>query len=163
MRATCLKWPDQLAGESLQGKAVASEYFMHLICLKDVIRSEKKLTQAVLQITQMLGVYHAELARILRLQCADIGDLANAKKTIAAESEAWPPAIKYVEIFERLYYQCNGDEAKMNNWLRKPNKNLQAAPLYLMVDELKIEAVLKSLDSFAGNSGGNFGESGGVP
>jgi len=125
---------------------------MHLICRRDVTQSEKKLTQAVLQITQMLGVYHAELARILRLQCADIGDLANSKKSLQINSDAGHQAIKYVEMYERLYYQCNGDEAKMNNWLRKKNKSLQAVPLYLMVDDLKIERVLKCLDSSQENS-----------
>jgi hypothetical protein len=118
---------------------------MHLIKLSDVCHCEKKLTQAVLQITQMLGIYHAELARILHLQCADIGALNNLNKNLVKKSEAWLQAEKYIELFERLYVLKKGDEPLINNWLRKKNKNLQAVPLYLMVDELRIDDVLHVL------------------
>jgi len=115
---------------------------MHIIKLSDVSHSEKALTQAVLQITQMLGIYHAELARILHLQCADIGELSNANNVISKNSAPWFEAEKYIEIYENLYLSHDGNEALINNWLRKENKKLQAIPLYLMVDELRIDDVL---------------------
>ena len=118
---------------------------MHEIKLSDVCHSEKRLTQAVLQITQMLGIYHAELARILHLQCADIGELNNAHKTLVKNSAAWKQAEKYIELYEYLYVLKNGDEALMNNWLRKQHEILGAAPLYLMVDELRIDDVINIL------------------
>jgi len=116
---------------------------MHIIKLSDVNHSEKCLTQAVLQVTQMLGVYHAELARILHLQCADIGELSNANNVISKKSQAWIQAEKYLELYEYLYGLHSGDEALINNWLRKENKKLRAIPLYLMVDELRIDEVLE--------------------
>ena len=115
---------------------------MHIIKLSDVSHSEKALTQAVLQITQMLGIYHAELARILHLQCADIGELSNANNVISKNSVSWVEAEKYIELYEYLYLSHNGNEALINNWLRKENKKLQTAPLYLMVDELRIDDVI---------------------
>jgi len=115
---------------------------MHNIKLSDVSYSEKVLTQAVLQITQMLGLYHAELARILHLQCADIAELSNANNVISKKSVAWIEAEKYISLYECLYLSHDGQEAQINNWLRKKNKNLQAIPLYLMVDELRIDDVL---------------------
>ena len=115
---------------------------MHIIKLSDVGHSEKALTQAVLQITQMLGIYHAELARILHLQCADIGELSNANNVIYKNSVSWAEAEKYIELYEYLYLSHKGNEALINNWLRKENKKLQAVPLYLMVDELRIDDVL---------------------
>jgi len=115
---------------------------MHIIKLSDVNHSEKCLTQAVLQVTQMLGIYHAELARILHLKCADIGELLNTNNLISKKSPAWIQAEKYLELYEYLYYLHNGDEALINNWLRRKNKKLQAIPLYLMVDELAIDEVL---------------------
>ena len=118
---------------------------MHLIKLSDVNGSEKSLTQAVLQVTQMLGVYHAELARILHLQCSDIGDLSNAEKFISINSVSWVQAEKYIKLYESLYGLFDGDEPLMNNWLRKKNKTLNAVPLYLMVDELRIDDVLEVL------------------
>jgi len=98
---------------------------MHLIKLAEVNHSEKTLTQAVLQITQMLGVLHAELARILHFQCADIGAISNGKKIILKNSVAWIQAEKYVMLYQRLYVFFNGNEALMNNWLRRYNKKLQ--------------------------------------
>lgn len=118
---------------------------MHLIKLSDVNHSEKTLTQAVLQITQMLGVYHAELARILRLQCSDIGELSNAENVISKNSISWAEAEKYIELYEYLYVLFDGDEPLMNNWIRKKNKKLDAVPLYLMVDQLRIDEVLEVL------------------
>lgn len=118
---------------------------MHLIKLSDVNHSEKTLTQAVLQVTQMLGIYHAELARILHLQCSDIGDLANAENFILTGSVSWLEAEKYIKLYEYLFVLLDGDEALMNNWLRKKNRTLNALPLYLMVDELKIDDVLEVL------------------
>lgn len=118
---------------------------MHQIKLSNVNQSEKKLTQAVLQITQMLGIYHAELARILQLQCADIGELNNAKKVLIKNSVGWQQAEKYITLYEQLYDLKNGDEALINNWLRKQNNTLQAVPLYLMVDELRIDDVINIL------------------
>ena len=118
---------------------------MHLIKVAEVSGSEKKLTQAVLQITQMLGIYNAELARILHLRCADIGAISDAHKNIQVSTEAWARAIKYIEMYESLYYLCEGNEIKMNNWLRKKHKHLQAIPLYLMVDEQKINQVIDVL------------------
>jgi len=115
---------------------------MHNIKLSEVNHSEKRLTQAVLQVTQMLGVYHAELARILYLQCADIGAFSNANSVISKKSIAWIQAEKYIELYGCLYDLMNGDEALINNWLRKKNKKLQAVPLYLMVDDLRIDDVL---------------------
>jgi len=119
---------------------------MHLIKVAQVRGSEKKLTQAVLQITQMLGIYNAELARILHLKCADIGAFSTVHKNIQVNTAAWAWAIKYVEMYEGLYYLCAGNEIKMHNWLRKKHKHLQAIPLYLMVDEQKINQVIDVLN-----------------
>ena len=116
---------------------------MHSIKLSDVNTSEKKLTQAVLQITQMLGIYHAELARILHMQCADIGELSNSQRHLIKHSEPWGEAEKYIKLYEQLYELKQGDEALINNWLRKHNQRLQGIPLYLMVDELRVDDVLK--------------------
>jgi len=120
---------------------------MHLIKLSDVNHSEKTLTQAVLQITQMLGVYHAELARILHLKCSDIGELSNAETIVSKKTTPWIQAEKYIELYENLYNLFDGNEALMNNWLRKKNKSLNAVPLYLMVDELRIDDVLDALNN----------------
>ena len=118
---------------------------MHLIKLSDVNHASASLTQAVLQIAQMLGLYHAELASILKLQCGDVGGFANAKCTLEINSVAWQQAEKLVIIFEALFERFDGDEALMCNWLRKQNLALEGVPLYLMVDEGRVDDVLSLL------------------
>jgi len=118
---------------------------MHLIKLSDVNHDSFTLTPAVLQASHMLGMYHAELARILKLQCADVGELANAQQILDVNSIAWQQAEKFISIFEYLYLKFRGDEALMCNWLRKENSLLNGVPLYLMVDNGLIDDVLGSL------------------
>ena len=118
---------------------------MHQIKLSNVNQSESALTQAVLQVSQMLGLFHAELASILKLQCGDVGELASAKKTLNVNSIASQKAEKLILIFEKLYVKFQGDEALMCNWLRRKNSELDGAPLYLMVDDGLIDNCLEYL------------------
>ena len=118
---------------------------MHKIKLSDVVCSETIFTQSVLQITEMLGIYHAELARIIHLRCADIGDISSTQKNIQKNSEAWSQAEKYIQMYECLYQKHNGDETRIYNWLRKENNVLDGVPLYLMVDELRIDDVINNI------------------
>jgi len=120
---------------------------MHLIKLSDVSHSTSVLTPAVLQAAQMLGLYHAELARILKLQCADIGELANSQQLLEVNSIAWQQAEKFILIFESLYLKFQGNDALICNWLRKQNSILNGIPLYLMVDDGLIDNCLNYLHS----------------
>jgi len=126
---------------------------MHLIKLSDVNHSSSALTPAVLQASHMLGLYHAELARILKLQCADVGELANAQQHLEVDSVAWQQAEKFISIFEGLHLRFQGDEALMCNWLRKENSVLNGVPLYLMVDEGLIDDCLSYLSNQRANIG----------
>ena len=115
---------------------------MHRIKLSDVNHSATKLTQAVLQVTDMLGLYRAELARILVLQCSDVGDLYCTGNYIQKGSRSWQYAESLIKVYEILYEKFSANEAMIYHWLRKENKALAGAPLYIMVDQQKIEEVL---------------------
>ncbi|MCW9024604.1 MAG: hypothetical protein OQK73_07960 [Gammaproteobacteria bacterium] len=116
-----------------------------VIDIKDSDASEKKFSQSVLQITEMLNIYHAELARILGLQCSDIGDLANGRKVIPANSWAWEQGKLYIELYNELFKKLNGDEVAMYHWLRKKHSLMGDSPLMLMVDERKLPQVVECL------------------
>lgn len=118
---------------------------MHLIKVSEVNHSEKALVQAVMQITQMLDIYHTELARILNLQVSDVSEPANLQKIIQNNPTARMQAEKYIQMYECLYQNFDGDETKMYNWLRKDDHELDGAPLYLMVDELRIDDVITKI------------------
>ena len=110
------------------------------------ICSSRQLTQAVLQVITFLGMYQAELARILGLQCADIGDMASAKQFIEIDSEAGKKARLLVRLYNLLYDRFSGDEALMCHWLRRHDDDLSGAPFYLIVDEHKLDAVITFLE-----------------
>ncbi len=124
---------------------------MHLIQL-DKLNNERQLTQAVLQITQMLGMYQAELARVLGLQCRDIGDFASANKVLPTGSPEWEKARQFVTLYERLYQYCAGDAVAMYHWLRVTHPDLAGVPMLLMVDEGCLEDVLNWFESEAARS-----------
>jgi hypothetical protein len=69
----------------------------HKILLSDL--SNKSLTQSVLQASEMLALYHAELARVLHLQCGDIGELSSAKSFLIKNSTAWDQALLFIKIY----------------------------------------------------------------
>lgn len=107
----------------------------------------RRLSQAVLQITQMLGLYQAELARILGLQCADIGRLANGRWCLEPGSRAWDQARLLVRLQQRLYTLRQGDGAAMVHWLHVDLPEWAMSPHRLLVDEGGLPALLDYLEA----------------
>lgn len=106
-----------------------------------------KLTQSVIQITEMLGMYRAELARVLHIKCEDVGRLADNRQNLEPGTESWGQAVLFVQLYEILYEYCEGDEAAMHHWLRSMNKRLTGEPLLLIVDDDKLPKVLGFLET----------------
>lgn len=111
----------------------------------DVVNEPQRLTPAVLQAAEMLGMYRAELARVLHLQCGDIGELTSMRKTLQPETVAWQQAVLFVRFFNGLYDKQNGDESAMCHWLRSDNDKLQSTPLLCIVDNDELERVIQAL------------------
>lgn len=102
----------------------------------------RKLTQSVLQVTEMLGMYQAELARVLQLQCGDIGRLANGRRVLERGTVAWGEAVLFIRLYEALYEKLGGDGVAMCNWLRRDNEQIGGVPLLLIVDEGRLRRTL---------------------
>ena len=114
---------------------------MHALS-SDVFDSPRLLTPAVLQAAEMLGMYRAELARVLHLKCQDIGEFAEIKKYLEPDTQAWRQALLFIRLYQALFVHFQGDEAAIHHWLRAENKNLAGVPLLLIVDEDKLSQVL---------------------
>ena len=112
-----------------------------------VMEESARLTPAVLQIAEMLGMYHAELARVLKLHCADIGRLAAAQELIKQDTVAWKQAMLFVRFYQALYRMKAGNEIAIYNWMRVENKQLEGVPLLLMVDKNRLEDVLTHIEN----------------
>ena len=107
-----------------------------------MFESTEKLTPAVLQACEMLGMYQAELARVLGLQCADIGRMASVQQFLVPGSIAWEKAVLFIQFYQCLYDKCNGDGALMVHSLRSEQLELKGSPLLLMVDDDRLPFLL---------------------
>lgn len=102
----------------------------------------RKLSQAVVQAADMLGLLGAELASILGLLCSDISKLRSGVMLLAADTLEGRQAMLFLRLYQKIYRQHNGDGVAMRHWLRTENRDLGGVPVILMVDEKKLEHVL---------------------
>lgn len=106
----------------------------------------RPLTQAVLQVTALLGLYQAELARILGIKCGDIGRLAGGRQCLQPGTDSWRRAIMFVRCYQLLYRRMEGDGVAMRHWLRIEDSDLGGVPHLLLVDDGRLEDVLAALE-----------------
>ena len=103
--------------------------------------NERKLSQSVIQVIELLGMYHAELARILGQQCGDIGELSSGQHCIQKHSKAWQQAALLVKTYNLLFDHFAGDGVAMYHWMRAHNKQLNGTPHFLIVDENTLQII----------------------
>lgn len=109
--------------------------------LTNPFESERKISQSVIQVIELLGMYHAELARILGQQCGDIGELSSGQNCIKKDSESWHSAVLFIEMYHQLYDYFSGDGVAMYHWMRAHNKQLNGTPHFLIIDDSQLATV----------------------
>ncbi len=110
------------------------------------VTDPRKLTQSVLQITAMLDMYQAELARVLKVHCGDIGALANGQRCLEPGTESWQQAQLFVRFYQALYRNMDGDSVGMRHWLRIDNEDLNGVPHLIIVDDGELARVVEYLE-----------------
>jgi hypothetical protein len=114
---------------------------MNVFKIEQPFENERKIMQSVIQVIELLNMYHAELARILGLQCADIGQLSSAQTCIKQDSPVWFQAVLFIEMYHFLFDHFDGDGVAMYHWLRADNKALNGTPHLLIVDDGELKRV----------------------
>ena len=109
--------------------------------IKNAFETERKFSQSLVQIIDFLGMYNAELARILGQQCGDIGELTSGKQCIRRDTDAWRKGSLFIEIYNRLFDHFDGDSVAMYHWMRAHNKQLDGVPHFLIVDDGKLTLI----------------------
>lgn len=109
--------------------------------INNPFESERKISQSVIQVIELLGMYDAELARVLGQQCADVGNLTSGKSFIKKESAAWDQAVLFINMYHQLFDYFAGDGVAMYHWMRAHNKHLNGTPHFLIVDDNKLQTV----------------------
>jgi hypothetical protein len=107
----------------------------------------RDLTRSVLQIVALLDLFQAELARVLRLKCGDIGELAAARRCLEPGTAAWEQALLFVRFYRALYTRMNGDGVAMRHWLRVADEELGGVPHLLIVDAGRLQEVVQYLEA----------------
>ena len=107
----------------------------------------RKLTQSVLQIIALLDMYQAELARVLHVNCGDIGRLASARQFLEPGTPAWEQALLFVRLYRALFNTMDGDGVAMRHWLRVEHQALGGVPHLLIVDEDRLPDVVMHLET----------------
>lgn len=105
----------------------------------------RRLTQCVLQITALLDMYQAELARVLGVHCGDIGQLAGGQQCLQPATQAWTRARLFVRFYQLLYRHMDGDGVAMRHWLRVEQQQLAGMPHRLIVDDARLGDVVALL------------------
>jgi hypothetical protein len=106
--------------------------------ITQAVDDPRSLTQVVLQITAMLDMFQAELARVLQVNCGDIGQLSCDRKTLEPGTGPWDQAQLFTRFYRGLYERMKGDGVAMRHWLRVENRTLQGVPHLLLVDENRL-------------------------
>jgi hypothetical protein len=109
--------------------------------ITNALESERKITQSVIQVIALLGMYNAELARILGQQCGDIGELTSGRRCIKKGSNSWRQAALFIDTYNLLFDYFKGDGVAMVHWMRAHNKHLQGTPHFLIVDDNKLRVI----------------------
>lgn len=111
-----------------------------------VLENPQERTRAVLQITALLGLYQAELARILGVQCPEIGRLASGRQVLVPGTAAWQRAGLLVRTYQALYRRHDGKGVEMRHWLHVHQPGLCDTPFLAMIDRGRLADVLACLE-----------------
>lgn len=111
------------------------------------VHEPRDLTRSVLQITALLDLFHAELARVLCLKCGDIGELAAARRCLEPGTEAWAQALLFIRLYRALYTSMSGNGVAMRHWLRVEDEALGGVPHLLIVDAGRLQEVVMYLEN----------------
>ena len=106
----------------------------------------RTLIQVVLQIATMLDMFQAELARVLYVNCGDIGQLSCGRQVLETGTLSWDQAQLFVRFLQGLYQQMNGDGVAMRHWLRVENRALKGVPHLLLVDDDRLAELVSFVE-----------------
>ena len=75
-----------------------------------------------------LGLYRAELARILGLMCQDVSDSRTLEKLLQEDRHYQQRAELFILLFHELEKRFKEDNVATLNWFRRHNANLETTP-----------------------------------
>lgn len=95
--------------------------------------------------TDCLGLYRAELTRILVLMCSGVSDSMHLESILMRDIQSQQLAKKFVKFYELLSLKYSNDIPAMMLLFRKENVILGTKPILTLVDEGRLEDILCEL------------------
>lgn len=92
-----------------------------------------------------LGLYRAELARILGLMCQDVSNPGQLESLLNSQSQYQLRAEQFVRFYDSLDRQFSGDSVAMTNWFRRDNVSLGTTPFLALVDQGRLDETIDLL------------------
>jgi len=110
------------------------------------------LTAELNHAADSLGLYRAELARILGLMCGDVSGAGMLQTLSRADSEPRRRAERFVCIYRLLEQAFAHDDVAMVHWMRRSHASLGTTPLLAIVDDGRMDDVIALLRPAAGEA-----------
>ena len=107
--------------------------------------TELSLIAAVNHATDTLGLYRAELARILGLKCPDVSDARTLALLFETDTTVQRSGASFVRFYILLEEVFQADTVQMINWFRRDNSKLGTTPFLAMVDHGQLDHVVTVL------------------
>lgn len=111
--------------------------------LTEPFASPQRLSQSVVQAGELLGLYRAEVARLLGFHCADVSALYEGRLLLLPGGRAWESGVLFVRLYQALHDRMAGDGPRMVHWLRADHPALGSSPFLSMVDGGGLERVVR--------------------
>jgi hypothetical protein len=92
-----------------------------------------------------LGLYRAELARVLGLMCAEVSDVTTLRKLLEQDSDVRRRAERFVGFYRLLEQTLVHDDVARVHWLRRQNEALGTTPFLAIVDDGRLDDVIAQL------------------
>ena len=92
-----------------------------------------------------LGLYRAELARILGLTCAEVSDANTLASLLRRDHAVRERAQRFVCFYRLLEQRFAHDSVAMVHWFRKPHAVLDTTPFLAIVDHARLDDVIAQL------------------
>lgn len=109
--------------------------------------SNLPLIAAVNHAADMLGLYRAELARILDLNCADVSDAQQLELLLQENRAVRAAAESFIVFYQLLERKFSNDTVAMVHWFRKEHASLGTTPFLAMIDNIQLNTVIELLRS----------------
>ena len=110
---------------------------------------DHSLIAAVNHAVDTLGLYRAELARILGLNCPDVSDSHNLELLFQSNSAVRSQADLFIRFFRLLETVFSNNTVMMVNWFHRENSELGTSPFLAMVDHGRLCDVVDILQKSA--------------